>query len=100
MAATAQQISRTVVVGNGAAVAFDARDAFSTGRIVHSNLRIAVLHATAIVGVAFNGGTATIGGDDVRHVTPTLPLTIPWPKDGLLSLRSDTAATNVEISGA
>src|SRR5688500_9904264 len=98
MAATAKNVSRTVAVGNGAATAFDARDAFP----IHGpqNLRVTVVHATAIVSVAWNGITAPApgAGDDHVHVGPFGTILVPWVNT--LSLRSDTAATPVEVAVA
>jgi len=101
MAPTAKLISRTTSVGVAAAN-FDAKDAFGNAQYGYQNLVITNLSPSALVGVGWNGVTATLAGtrDDVRHIGPYGTLTIQYPPLGILSLISDTAATPVEIAGA
>lgn len=94
---TAKDISKTETVGV-AASAFNAETVFTGPTAGAGTLTIVNLSTSAIVGVAWNGVTAAIYGDDTRHIGPMGYLEVPYPNGGILSLISDTAATKVEIA--
>ena len=95
---TTKKISKTIAVGNGGVTTFNALTELGGSPHHWDNLRITVLNASAIVSVAWNGATAAVAGDDVKHIGPFGSETIRWADS--IDLRSDTAATNVEIAGA
>ncbi len=102
MAATAKKLSVTVNATAAGAVTVDLDDRLG-GNLGnddpgHQNLTLTSLTTSAFVAVGWNGVTAAVQGDDVRHIIPFTPLTIPYPKNGLLSLRA-SADTPVEIAG-
>lgn len=93
---TAKKISKTLSVGV-AAVAFDATTELG-GSPTHSSLLIVSnFSPTAVIAVAWNGITAAMWADDVRHVGPFGTIEVPFQSS--LSIISDTAATRVEIAG-
>ena len=94
---TAKKIAKTATVGV-AASNFDATTELG-GAPGHSGvLIVSNFSSTAVVGVAWNGITAAIYGDDTRHIGPFGSIEIPFQPT--ISLISDTAATRVEIAGA
>lgn len=103
MAATAKKISITVNATGAAAIPVDLDDRLG-GNLGnddpgYQNVILSNLHATNVVAVSWNGVTAAINGDDVRHILPLSYILIPYPNKGLLSLRG-SADTFVEIAGA